>query len=103
MIVEWPFLSKNPCDIINVTKNTFKYTVLATDFGVYLSISFMLSPCLSNIKKSSIFPRVGLNFFQLSNFLNNSISRIIEIEYFHHTFLEKSTRDYAKPNKKNKF
>ena len=61
--------------MIRVSKNTFKYTVLSTDFGVYLCISFMLSPCLSNLKKSSIFPLIGLNFFHWSNFLNNSLFR----------------------------
>ena len=63
--------------MIKAPKNTFKYTVLVTDFGVYLCISLMLSPCLSNLKKSSIFPRMGLNFFQFSNFLNNSILRLL--------------------------
>ena len=38
--------------MINDPKNTFKYTVFLTDFGVYLCIGFMLSLCLSNLKKS---------------------------------------------------
>ena len=57
-----------PCDMIKASKNTFKYTVFSTDFGVYLCISLKLSPCLSNLKKSSIFPLIGLKFFQLSSF-----------------------------------
>ena len=61
----------NPCDIIKAPKNTFKYTVFSTDFGVYLCISLKLSPCLSNLKKSSIFPLIGLKFFQSSNLFNN--------------------------------
>ena len=44
-----------PCDMIRAPKNTFRYTVFSTDFGVYLCISLMLSPCLSNLKKPSIF------------------------------------------------
>ena len=60
-----------PCDMIKTHKNTFKYTVFSTDFGVYLCISLKLSPCLSNLKKSSIFPLIGLKFVQLSNFFNN--------------------------------
>ena len=64
--------------MIKAPKNTFKYTVFVTDFGVYLCISLMLSPCLSNLKKSSIFPRIGLNFFQSSSFLNNSILRLLQ-------------------------
>ena len=63
--------------MIKAPKNTFKYTVLVTDFGVYLCISLMLSPCLSNLKKSSIFPQMGLNFSQFSNFLNNSILSLL--------------------------
>ena len=59
-----------PCDMIKAPKNTFKYTVFSTDFGVYLCISLKLSPCLSNLKKSSIFPLIGLKFFQLSSFFN---------------------------------
>ena len=49
----------NPCDMISAPKNTFKYTVFSIDFGVYLCISLKFSPCLSNLKKSSIFPRIG--------------------------------------------
>ena len=60
-----------PCDMIKASKNTFKYTVFSTDFGVYLCISLKLSPCLSNLKKSSIFPLIGLKFFQSSNLFNN--------------------------------
>lgn len=55
----------NPRDMINNHKNTFKYTVFLTDFGVYLCICFMLSPCLSNLKKSSIFPPYWFEFFPL--------------------------------------
>ena len=65
-----------PCDMIRAPKNTFKYTVFSTDFGVYLCISLMLSPCLSNLKKSSIFPLIGLNFFQLSNFFSSSCFKL---------------------------
>ena len=68
---------QNPRDMINNHKNTFKYTVFLTDFGVYLCIGFMLSPCLSNLKKSSIFPRIGLNFFHWPNFLNNSCFKLL--------------------------
>ena len=59
--------------MISDPKNTFKYTVFSTDFGVYLCISLKFSPCLSNLKKSSILPLIGLYFCQNSNFLNNSI------------------------------
>ena len=58
----------NPNDMIKDLKNKFKYTVFSTDFGIYLWISLKLSPCFSNLKKSSICPLIGLNFFQLSNF-----------------------------------
>ena len=58
----------NPCDMIKTPKNTFRYTVFSTDFGVYLWISLKLSPCFSNLKKSSIFPLMGLKFFHSSNF-----------------------------------
>ena len=67
----------NPCDMISAPKNTFKYTVFSIDFGVYLCISLKFNPCLSNLKKSSIFPRIGLNFPHLSNLLNNSCFRLL--------------------------
>ncbi len=75
-----------PCDMINAPKNTFKYTVFSTDFGVYLCIYLKLSPFLSNLKKSSIFPLIGLKFFQLSNFFNNSFLNSQKI-FFSFNFL----------------
>ena len=56
-------------------KNTFKYTVFSTDFGVYLCISLMLSPCLSNLKKSSIFPSIGLKKIKSTNIQKEIYSR----------------------------
>ena len=65
-----------PCDMSSAPKNTFKYTVFSTDFGVYLCISLKFSPCLSNLKKSSI-PQIGLYFCQLSSLLNNSCFKLL--------------------------
>ena len=63
----------NPNDTISAPKNTFKYTVFSTDFGVYLWIFLIFNPCFNNLKKSSILPRIGLNFFHESKFFNNSV------------------------------
>ena len=72
----------NPSDMIKAPKNTFRCPVFSTDFGVYLWISLKLSPCFSNLKKSSIFPLMGLRFFHLSNFLNNSSFRFSKKSFF---------------------
>ncbi len=42
--------------------------VVSADFGVYLCIFFKPSPDSHNLKKSSIFPRIGLYRFQFSIF-----------------------------------
>ena len=49
----------NPSDMIKAPKNTFRYTVFSTNFGVYLRISLKLNLCLSNLKKSIIFPLIA--------------------------------------------
>ena len=58
--------------MIMAPKNTFKYRVFSTDFDVYLCISLILSPCLSNLKQSSIFSRMSLHLSYIYYFLNNS-------------------------------
>lgn len=44
--------------------------VLLVDSGVYLYNFLKFSPCLHNLKKSSILPRMGLYCFQFSIFLS---------------------------------
>ena len=72
----------NPFDMFKAPKNTFKYDVFSKDLGVYLCISLKLSPYLSNLTKSSIFPLIALKFFQLSNFLNNECFKFSKNLFF---------------------
>ena len=53
----------NPCDMISAPKNTFKYTVFSTDLVYICVFLFKFNPCLSNLKKSSIFFPNWFEFF----------------------------------------
>jgi hypothetical protein len=46
--------------MMSPAKNTVSMVVLSADSGVYLCNFFKLSPDLHNLKKSTIFPRIGL-------------------------------------------
>jgi hypothetical protein len=56
---------------MSLANNTVSMVVLLADSGVYLCNFFKLSPDLHNLKKSSIFPLIGLYFFHFAIFFNN--------------------------------
>ena len=57
--------------------NTVNMVVFSADFGVYLCIFFKLNPDLHNLKKSSIFPLIGLYRFQFCIFWINILFNIL--------------------------
>jgi len=57
--------------------NTVNMVVFSAEFGVYLCIFFKPNPDLHNLKKSSIFPRMGLYRFQFCIFWINVFVNIL--------------------------
>ena len=66
-----------PIVVMSPAKNTISMVVLLADSGVYLCNFFKFSPDLHNLKKSSIFPLIGLYFFHFAIFFNNSFFSVL--------------------------
>jgi len=58
-------------------RNAVSMMVLLADSGVYLCNFFRLSPDLHNLKKSSIFPRMGLYRFHFYIFWINTFFSVL--------------------------
>jgi hypothetical protein len=63
--------------MMSPANNTVSMVVLLADCGVYLCNFFKPSLDLHNLKKSSIFPRIGLYCFQYPIFVSNIIFTVL--------------------------
>ena len=63
--------------MISPAKNTIDMVDFSADFGVYLCIFFKFSPDLHNLKKSSIFPCMGLYRFLFCIFWINILVNVL--------------------------